>query len=244
MRFIEYLDNRGLLQLAPDIYDYERAIHEFENTRHSDPDNAKLGYHDVDQYYKEECNHEHATWNETKGGYVCDKCNERVPILSDTEPKSPEPKQCKSYPCKTNMFKDCDHETCGDYRPIGQSPDADGCTEMLRKNMDYSISLQRAIEHHCGGKYIPVEIAAHCPHHAEMLNHRLVEVNKTITPDADGWVKVEDEVPDYEDWVLLFDGETHYVGRRMEDYEGFYDYENAEVHSVTHWMKLPELPRF
>ena len=38
---------------------------------------------------------------------------------------------------------------------------------------DYSIALQRAIEHHCRGVAVPPEIAANCPHHAQMLNEHL-----------------------------------------------------------------------
>jgi hypothetical protein len=32
MDFITYLDNRGLLSLTPEKYDYEKAIWEFEKT--------------------------------------------------------------------------------------------------------------------------------------------------------------------------------------------------------------------
>lgn len=42
--------------------------------------------------------------------------------------------------------------------------------EFKRIEPDYTISLQRAIEHHCNGKIIPKEIADLCPHHAEKLN--------------------------------------------------------------------------
>ena len=38
---------------------------------------------------------------------------------------------------------------------------------------DYSIALQRAIEHYCRGVAVPPEIAANCPHHAQMLNEHL-----------------------------------------------------------------------
>ena len=38
---------------------------------------------------------------------------------------------------------------------------------------DYAIALQRAIEHHCRGVAVPPEIAANCPHHAQMLNEHL-----------------------------------------------------------------------
>lgn len=37
----------------------------------------------------------------------------------------------------------------------------------------YSIALQRAIEHHCGGLAVPPEIAADCPHHAKLLDGSL-----------------------------------------------------------------------
>ena len=38
---------------------------------------------------------------------------------------------------------------------------------------DYSIALQRAIEHHSRGVEVPPEIAILCPHHAQMLNQHL-----------------------------------------------------------------------
>jgi len=38
---------------------------------------------------------------------------------------------------------------------------------------DYSIALQRAIEHHLRVVAVPPEIAANCPHHARMLNEHL-----------------------------------------------------------------------
>lgn len=44
----------------------------------------------------------------------------------------------------------------------------------LRKDreqrLDYSIALQRAIEHHVKGKKVPDEVAVLCPHHANMLD--------------------------------------------------------------------------
>jgi uncharacterized coiled-coil DUF342 family protein len=36
--------------------------------------------------------------------------------------------------------------------------------------LDYSIALQRAIEHYRRGVAVPPEISANCPHHAQMLN--------------------------------------------------------------------------
>jgi len=47
--------------------------------------------------------------------------------------------------------------------------------ERLRKDGDYAIHLQRAIEYHCGNPLwpaglVPESIGQHCPHHAKMLN--------------------------------------------------------------------------
>ena len=36
--------------------------------------------------------------------------------------------------------------------------------------MSYSVALQRAIEHHCRGVFVPKEIAEECPYHAKLLN--------------------------------------------------------------------------
>jgi hypothetical protein len=43
------------------------------------------------------------------------------------------------------------------------------------EQMDYSIALQRAIEHHRRGVAVPPEIAANCPYHARMLNEHLAQ---------------------------------------------------------------------
>ena len=43
------------------------------------------------------------------------------------------------------------------------------------KQIDYSIALQRAIEHHRRGVAVPPQIAANCPHHAQMLNEHLAQ---------------------------------------------------------------------
>lgn len=43
----------------------------------------------------------------------------------------------------------------------------------LARSIDYSIALQRAIEHHCRGSEVPDQIAIACPHHAKMLNDRM-----------------------------------------------------------------------
>ena len=46
-------------------------------------------------------------------------------------------------------------------------------SDLYRNQLDYSISLQRAIEYHSRGRDVPDEIAKNCPHHAKMLNkHR------------------------------------------------------------------------
>jgi len=41
------------------------------------------------------------------------------------------------------------------------------------KATDYSIALQRAIEHHCNGKIIPDAIAMECPFHVKKLDSDL-----------------------------------------------------------------------
>lgn len=46
--------------------------------------------------------------------------------------------------------------------------------EILQESLRYSIALQKAIEHHCNGQVIPEKIASQCPHHAKMLNGRLL----------------------------------------------------------------------
>jgi len=41
--------------------------------------------------------------------------------------------------------------------------------EATRKQTDYSIALQRAIEFYCSGQYISKEVSELCPHHAGLL---------------------------------------------------------------------------
>jgi len=48
------------------------------------------------------------------------------------------------------------------------------------EQVNYSISLQRAIEYHCRGKDIPEVIAKECPHHAKLLNERLKTIHKLL----------------------------------------------------------------
>jgi hypothetical protein len=43
------------------------------------------------------------------------------------------------------------------------------------EQVDYSIALQRAIEHHRRGVAVPPQIASNCPHHAQMLNEHLAQ---------------------------------------------------------------------
>ena len=43
----------------------------------------------------------------------------------------------------------------------------------MTDNTEYSIALQRSIEHHCKGLVIPEKIAVICPYHAKMLNETL-----------------------------------------------------------------------
>jgi len=45
--------------------------------------------------------------------------------------------------------------------------------DLLASSQDYSIALQRAIEHHCRGVPVPPAIGVRCPHHAKMLNEHL-----------------------------------------------------------------------
>ena len=47
---------------------------------------------------------------------------------------------------------------------------------LLARSEDYSIALQRAIEHHCRGVSVPDAIAVRCPHHAKMLNEHLANI--------------------------------------------------------------------
>ena len=49
--------------------------------------------------------------------------------------------------------------------------------ERLRKQILYSIALQRAIEYHCKNLEIPEEITIKCPHHAKMLNLQLAKTS-------------------------------------------------------------------
>ncbi len=44
------------------------------------------------------------------------------------------------------------------------------------QHLEYSMALQRAIEYHCAGHFIPLEISVECPHHSAMLNNRLNEI--------------------------------------------------------------------
>ena len=53
------------------------------------------------------------------------------------------------------------------------------------KQIDYSIALQRAIEHHRRGVAVPPQIAANCPHHAQMLNEHLAQKEGARMPDHD-----------------------------------------------------------
>jgi hypothetical protein len=54
------------------------------------------------------------------------------------------------------------------------------------QQLEYLIALQRSIEYHCAGHFIPLEIAAECPHHSAMLNNRLeamISERESCTPD-------------------------------------------------------------
>ena len=54
-------------------------------------------------------------------------------------------------------------------RQPASEPDA-GLRKRHEATSNYAIALQRAIERHCRGLEVPANIAAECPHHAEMLN--------------------------------------------------------------------------
>jgi len=51
--------------------------------------------------------------------------------------------------------------------------EVEGLKGRLFAQTDYSISLQRSIEHFCRGEKIPGPIAYGCQHHARMLNEKL-----------------------------------------------------------------------
>jgi cell division septum initiation protein DivIVA len=42
--------------------------------------------------------------------------------------------------------------------------------KQLAGQVEYTTSLQRAIEHYCNGQVIQPDIASKCPHHADKLN--------------------------------------------------------------------------
>ena len=44
-------------------------------------------------------------------------------------------------------------------------------SERYAQKLEYLIALQRAIEYHCAGHFIPLEISINCPHHAALLNN-------------------------------------------------------------------------
>jgi len=46
----------------------------------------------------------------------------------------------------------------------------EGADRMTTVDIEYAISLQRAIEYHCHGELVPPVVAKGCPHHAKMLN--------------------------------------------------------------------------
>lgn len=75
------------------------------------------------------------------------------------------------------------------------------------------------------------------------------------------WISVEDRLPD-EDGKYLCCRSNKYIGiysftqnlRKVDKYDfagknrkGWYDYDSewgyCEIHSITHWMPLPELPK-
>ncbi len=65
-------------------------------------------------------------------------------------------------------YRPCDIPTCNCGSWHGGADRAN-----LDKQIEYTVALQRAIEHHCRGAIVPPDLAAECPNHAEMLNARL-----------------------------------------------------------------------
>ena len=65
------------------------------------------------------------------------------------------------------------------------------------------------------------------------------------------WVKIEDDLPDNEDIVLVCDKLNEFVslGRYLEEEDGIYQFElmhidRVEIDSfITHWMPLPNPPK-
>lgn len=58
--------------------------------------------------------------------------------------------------------------------------------ERMRKQAEYSIALQRAIERHCAGELVPEEIAKLCPHHAQKLNAIQANIQGQPRPSNSG----------------------------------------------------------
>ena len=48
--------------------------------------------------------------------------------------------------------------------------------ERYAQILEFAIALERAIEYHCSGHYIPLEISVLCPHHSAILNSRLDQI--------------------------------------------------------------------
>ena len=59
--------------------------------------------------------------------------------------------------------------------PHQYHPDAPSPRDDLVEQEEYSVALQRAIEHHCRGLWVPPDVACGCPHHAEKLNLHLAQ---------------------------------------------------------------------
>lgn len=74
--------------------------------------------------------------------------------------------------------------------------------------LGYSTALQRAIEHHCQGLYVPPEIATDCPTHADMLNKEN-EANERLVKEV---VKRDDLIDQLR---VALDETVNYVGRNV-----------------------------
>lgn len=95
----------------------------------------------------------------------------------------------------------------------------------------------------------------HLPDDSDMLFHECPDCNTRCncsdqpcshcqSPDADGWIKCSERLPDNGTACLTYweDGNTDAL---LCDFEMFAngEWENGESHDRTHWMKLPTPPK-
>ena len=57
----------------------------------------------------------------------------------------------------------------------------------------------------------------------------------------DGWIRVEDRLPDDDDSYLVWNGNHIFVAIYWGDGEWMFD--SHATHEVTHWLPLPETPK-